>query len=94
MPIGLVPSVAFALERRQLQPGDRLVLYTDGVTEAQDAEGDFFGRARLREAVRSAGEVDCVGLHDAVQRALREFTGGAEQSDDITLVVAEFSGAN
>jgi serine phosphatase RsbU (regulator of sigma subunit) len=94
MPIGLVPSTAFALERRQLHPGDRLVLYTDGVTEAQDAEGDFFGRARLREAVRSGGEVDCAGLHDAVQRALREFTGGAEQSDDITLVVAEFSGAN
>jgi len=94
MPIGLIPSVPVELERRQLQPGDRLVLYTDGVTEAQDAEGDFFGRARLREAVRSAGEVDCGGLHEAVQRALREFTGGAEQSDDITLVVAEFREVN
>jgi sigma-B regulation protein RsbU (phosphoserine phosphatase) len=93
MPVGLVPSTLFGLERRQLEPGERLVLYTDGVTEAQDADGDFFGRARLREAVRSAGDVDCGGLHDAVQQALREFTGGAEQSDDITLVVAEFSGA-
>lgn len=94
MPVGLVPAAAFGLERRQLQPGDRLVLYTDGVSEAQDGEGDFYGRARLREAVRSAGVVDCGGLHDAVQRSLRDFTGGAEQSDDITLVVAEFSGTN
>jgi serine phosphatase RsbU (regulator of sigma subunit) len=94
MPVGMVPSTPFSIETRRLQPGDRLVLYTDGVTEAQDAEGDFFGRARLREAVRSAGDVDCGGLHDAVQRTLREFTGGAEQSDDITLVVAEFSGTN
>jgi serine phosphatase RsbU (regulator of sigma subunit) len=47
----------------------------------------------LRDAVSAAGTLDCAGMHDAVQQALRDFTGGAEQSDDITLVVAEYRGA-
>jgi sigma-B regulation protein RsbU (phosphoserine phosphatase) len=92
MPVGLVPGAPFAVEERRLQPGDRLVLYTDGVTEAQNAAGDFFGRGLLRDAVNAAGTLDCAGMHDAVQQALRDFTGGAEQSDDITLVVAEYGG--
>jgi serine phosphatase RsbU (regulator of sigma subunit) len=92
MPVGLIPGAPFVVEHRQLSPGDRIVLYTDGVTEAQDAAGDFYGRKRLRDVVRRASGLDCTGMHDAIQQALRDFTGGAEQSDDITLVVAEFSG--
>src|SRR5665213_1014710 len=92
MPVGLVPGASFSVEERQLATGDRLVLYTDGVTEAQNTSGEFFGRGRLKDAVTAAGELDCIGMHDAVQQALKDFTGGAEQSDDITLVVAEFSG--
>jgi serine phosphatase RsbU (regulator of sigma subunit)/pSer/pThr/pTyr-binding forkhead associated (FHA) protein len=91
MPVGLVSGAPFTVEERTLTPGDRLVLYTDGVTEAQDAAGDFFGKKRLREAVALAAGLDCAGMHDAIQQALKDFTGGAEQSDDITLVVAEFS---
>jgi serine phosphatase RsbU (regulator of sigma subunit) len=67
--------------------------YTDGVTEAQNAAGEFFGREMLRDAVSAAGTLDCAGIHDAVQQALRDLTGGAEQSDDIKLVVAEYRGA-
>jgi serine phosphatase RsbU (regulator of sigma subunit) len=92
MPVGLIPGAPFAVEERRLQPGDRVVLYTDGVTEAQNAAGEFFGRGLLRDAVSAAGALDCAGMHDAVQQALRDFTGGAEQSDDITLVVAEYRG--
>jgi len=93
MPVGLVPGAPFSVEERRLRPGDRIVLYTDGVTEAQNAVGEFFGRGLLRDAVSAAGALDCAGMHDAVQQALRDFTGGAEQSDDITLVVAEYRGA-
>ena len=75
-----------------LKPGDRIVLYTDGVTEAQTAAEEFFGKQRLREAVSKSAALDCAGMHDAIQQALKDFTGGAEQSDDITLVVAEYSG--
>jgi len=92
MPVGLVPGAPFSEEYADLAPGDRIVLYSDGVTEAQNHAGDFFGRNRLRDAINlSAGE-DCSGMHDAIQQALRDFTGGAEQSDDITLVVVEYAG--
>jgi serine phosphatase RsbU (regulator of sigma subunit) len=93
MPVGLIPGTAFDVEERVLSPGDRLVLYTDGVTEAQNAAEEFFGKKRLRNAVSKAIGLDCAGMHDAVQQALRDFTGGAEQSDDITLVVAEYNGS-
>ena len=90
MPIGLVPEATFAVEMRTLQRGDRLVLYTDGVTEAQNEAGDFYGRKRLRESIESAIGEDCDGLYAAIHASLTEFTQGAEQSDDVTLLVLEY----
>jgi sigma-B regulation protein RsbU (phosphoserine phosphatase) len=78
------------VESRQLAPKDRLVLYSDGVTEAQNPAGEFFGRTRLREAIARAGGLDCSGMHEAIVQSLRDFTGGAEQSDDVTLVVVSY----
>ena len=92
MPVGLMPGAAFELDHRNLEPGDRIVLYTDGVTEAQNDAGDFFGRKRLREAVQKAGNVNCADLHAAIQKAILDFTAGAEQADDLTLVVVEYRG--
>ena len=54
-------GASFPLDHRDLAPGDRIVLYTDGVTEAQNDAGDFFGRRRLREAVQRAGGASCAG---------------------------------
>jgi phosphoserine phosphatase RsbU/P len=93
MPVGLVPGAPFALDHRDLQPGDRIVLYTDGVTEAQNPAGDFFGRTRLRAAVQGAADAACQEMHAAIQTAIRDFTAGAEQADDLTLVVMEYRGA-
>lgn len=92
MPVGLVAEASFQLEHRDLAPGDRIVLYTDGVTEAQNEAGEFFGRKRLREAVQRAGGATCPELHAAIQKAVLDFTAGAEQADDLTLVVVEYRG--
>lgn len=92
MPVGLVPEASFQLEHRDLAPGDRIVLYTDGVTEAQNDAGEFFGRKRLRQAVTRAGAATCPELHAAIQKAVLDFTAGAEQADDLTLVVVEYRG--
>jgi serine phosphatase RsbU (regulator of sigma subunit) len=92
MPVGLMPGAAFELDHRDLEPGDRIVLYTDGVTEAQNEAGDFFGRKRLREAVQKAGSANCTDLHAAIHQAILDFTAGAEQADDLTLVVVEYRG--
>jgi phosphoserine phosphatase RsbU/P len=92
MPVGLLEEAAFEVAERQLAPGDKVVIYTDGVTEAQDAEGGFFGKKRLRELVEAHGGGSAAEIHDAVQTAVAAFTEGAAQSDDITLVVIEFRG--
>jgi serine phosphatase RsbU (regulator of sigma subunit) len=62
------------------------------VTEAQNAAGEFFGKKRLREIVAARAGERCQPLHDAIQQGVTEFTEGAPQSDDITLVVLEFGG--
>jgi sigma-B regulation protein RsbU (phosphoserine phosphatase) len=92
MPVGLMPGAVFELGHRNLEPGDRIVLYTDGVTEAQNDAGEFFGFKRLRGAVKSAGNADCRQLHAAIHTAILDFTAGAEQADDLTLVVVEYRG--
>jgi sigma-B regulation protein RsbU (phosphoserine phosphatase) len=92
MPVGLMATTNFDLAHRDLQPGDRIVLYTDGVTDAANEAGEFFGRAGLRKAIKEVAGTDCMSLHRAIQKAMLEFTAGAEQSDDVTLVVVEYRG--
>lgn len=92
LPVGLVRGAAFPLSHLDLAPGDRMVLYSDGVTEAQNDVGEFFGRRRLKEAIQRAASASCVELHAAIQRALVAFTAGAEQGDDLTLLVVEYRG--
>jgi len=92
VPVGLLEGSTYELAGRQLSAGDKLVIYTDGVTEAQDARGAFFGRKRLFDLVRAQAGASSTELHDAIQGAVRDFTEGAPQSDDITLVVLDFRG--
>lgn len=91
-PVGLVDGAPFGVEHRDLMSGDRIVLYTDGVTEAQNAAGEFFGRTRLMKALHAANGATCQEMHAGIQDAIREFTAGAEQADDLTLVVMEYRG--
>ena len=90
MPVGLIDAVEFAVAEEQLSSGDKVVIYTDGVTEAQNTEARFFGKKRLREQVAAHATEGCAAIHDAIQEAVAAFTEGAPQSDDITVVVLEF----
>jgi serine phosphatase RsbU (regulator of sigma subunit)/pSer/pThr/pTyr-binding forkhead associated (FHA) protein len=92
MPVGLLETAEFAVEDILLKPADKLVVYTDGVTEAQNAAGEFFGKKRLRETVAAHSAESCQAVHDWIQGAVSAFTQGAEQSDDITLLVLEYRG--
>jgi phosphoserine phosphatase RsbU/P len=92
MPVGLIAGTSFPLDHRDLAPGDRIVLYTDGITEAQNEQAQLFGRRRLREAVQRAAGATCAELHRAIHEAVLSFTAGAEQADDLTLVVVEYKG--
>jgi serine phosphatase RsbU (regulator of sigma subunit) len=67
--------------------GDMLLLYTDGVTEAQDAQGRFFGEARLIELVRSVSDRPAQQVLETVIAELERFTHGSGVQDDTTLVI-------
>ena len=90
MPVGLLPEAEYKVEERQLSPGDRIVIYTDGVTEAQNERGEFYGRKQLRELVVAHAADSCPDLQAAVLRSVRRSLNSAPQADDITLVVIEY----
>jgi serine phosphatase RsbU (regulator of sigma subunit)/pSer/pThr/pTyr-binding forkhead associated (FHA) protein len=93
MPVGLMEGAEFTLESLQLSPGDLVVIYSDGVTEAQNQNREFFGKKRLNEILRAHAKESCSAIHDAIQEGVAAFTEGAPQSDDITVVVLEYRGA-
>jgi sigma-B regulation protein RsbU (phosphoserine phosphatase) len=92
LPVGLLDGAEFPVETHSLECGDKLVIYTDGVTEAQSTACAFFGKKRLREVLAAHAGEGCRAIHDAVQGAVSTFTEGAPQSDDITVLVLEFCG--
>ena len=75
----------------RLQPGDALVLYTDGVTEAADPSGNRFGLERLCDEIVQCRRESAEAIRDHVLRRVRAFQ--LSQEDDITLVVARYVGA-
>jgi hypothetical protein len=82
-PLGLFPDWNHGGQELTFGPGDRLVLYTDGVTELRNASGDEFGEERLIAIAQSC--VEAPDLHQGVVDALQAFTGGAIQ-DDVTVM--------
>jgi serine phosphatase RsbU (regulator of sigma subunit) len=91
VPLGMFKAVTWEQATVQLTPGDVLVLYTDGVTEARNEQGLFFDEERLLQALRahldSPQRPSAPDIQDAVVRAVDEFRGNVCQSDDIALVV-------
>jgi sigma-B regulation protein RsbU (phosphoserine phosphatase) len=82
--LGLRRKSTFAQAELILGVGDRLVLYTDGVTEARNPEGDEFGEQRLVETIRTAGEGSAGAIVGAVLEATNRFAARSTQHDDIT----------
>lgn len=83
------PYHAFA---RTMAPGDALVLYTDGVTEAMDASDRCYGNDRLLHLVEQRGDGYPAAVSEAIEEDVRSFAEGAEQADDITLLVLRYDG--
>jgi serine phosphatase RsbU (regulator of sigma subunit) len=74
---------------RPLLPGDVIVLYTDGITEAMDGGGELFGDAALARVLAGECHRDAAGIRERVVRDVRGFVGDAEPHDDITMVVVK-----
>jgi len=83
--VGMIPDMEFDVPQVQLSPGDILVAYTDGVTEARNPEGALYGEKRLNNVLCQPIET-AEDLLIRIENDIKEFTSGAAQSDDITLL--------
>jgi sigma-B regulation protein RsbU (phosphoserine phosphatase) len=92
-PLGTVDDFQYTVERHQLAPGDLLLLYTDGVTEAEDRDDKFYSQARLQLLLQSAPTGSAKALVEFVREDVRRFAEGAEQADDITLLALRWTTA-
>ena len=88
MVLGVVEDATWKQETVRLAPADVLLLYTDGVTDAEDEQGSFFGQKRLLEIAQTNLGRSAQDIRDALIAEVHEFMGDAPQFDDITLVVA------
>jgi serine phosphatase RsbU (regulator of sigma subunit) len=87
MPIGLFPGVEYERAEVTLEPGDLVMLYTDGITEAANPQGDEFGLDRLQEVVCRYAAEPLVALAVAIETAVEVFADGTPFGDDRTLVM-------
>jgi serine phosphatase RsbU (regulator of sigma subunit)/anti-sigma regulatory factor (Ser/Thr protein kinase) len=76
-------------DRIRLHPDDILIVYTDGITEAMNHKREMYGDERLLAAIRKYGHLDVVEFVSKLKEDLMSFTGGYEQSDDITMVAVK-----
>jgi serine phosphatase RsbU (regulator of sigma subunit)/pSer/pThr/pTyr-binding forkhead associated (FHA) protein len=87
--LGVISIAPYSEQNANLAPGDLLVLYSDGVTEANNPDFDEFGEERVIRVLSENRARPAREIVDAVTAALKEFTAGAPQADDITLLVAK-----
>ena len=101
MPVGMFAGAPFLMVQEQLAPGDKIVIYTDGVTEAVGAGGAFFGSERLKQVIRENAAQSANGLHAALMQAVERFIGLTDEmadegndvlADDVTALVIEYAG--
>lgn len=85
--VGAFEGMDYGEDTLQLEQGDTLVMFTDGVTEAMDTAYNEFGAERLDSILRQQSGVNSQQIIEAVKAGIKEFVGDAEQSDDITMLV-------
>ncbi len=89
--LGAMEDVPYHQKSTQFQPGDALFLYTDGVTEAMNISYELYSESRLEAALKDASQHTPGEIIQQVSSSLEAFTLGAQQSDDITMMVVRYS---
>lgn len=88
-PAGITQFADYQEGKAEIEPGDVMVIYSDGVTESLDEEGEEFGESRLIEIVQKNRGRTAAGLRDRIDEALAKFVGKAKSVDDLTLVIVK-----
>ena len=89
LPLGIKLDAEYKEGRTQLQANDVLVIYSDGVSEAQNPEGEEFGTERLYDVVSRNMDASAAGIRDRIEAALTKWSQGTPAADDITLVIVK-----
>lgn len=89
-PVGLLDGATFTATRLQLEPEDTLILFSDGVTEAQDRERRLFGTPGLCAALEGRGNDSIDSLRQHILDSVDSWSRGAEQSDDVTVLIVRY----
>lgn len=87
MPIGIEEDSTWIRKNLEFKPGEKLILYTDGITEAQNESGEFFEEDNLIEVVTNNIDKSAYQIQNSILKKIRNFIGEAPQYDDITLMV-------
>jgi sigma-B regulation protein RsbU (phosphoserine phosphatase) len=88
--VGAFANTVYEQEECQLRPGDTIVLFSDGIVEARNVEGEEFGEERIRAAIEPRVGEPVERILDRLLAALEEFTRGIPQADDLTAVVVRY----
>ncbi|MEO8659959.1 MAG: SpoIIE family protein phosphatase [Bryobacteraceae bacterium] len=91
LPVGMIDSAEFVVRESRLQPGDKLVVFTDGLCEAQNDAGEYFEVRRIRNLLRENALTPSGETVKRLMSALQDFTAGAPQADDVTCLVLEYA---
>jgi sigma-B regulation protein RsbU (phosphoserine phosphatase) len=89
-PVGLVPEAEYITAHVKLEPGDTLILFSDGVTEAMDPGEELYGVPRLREVLTGQSECALEKLQKSILESVENFAKGAHQADDLTLLIVRY----
>ncbi|WP_163711816.1 SpoIIE family protein phosphatase [Mangrovibacterium lignilyticum] len=92
LPIGVYSSKAYSGDSGILKAGDRIILYTDGVTDCRNEKGEFFGSGNLFRTIQNLPDVSAKESTQFILNRLFAFRGHADQSDDISLMVIRYKG--
>ncbi len=90
--LGVLDNFEFSIGETQLKPKDRIVLYTDGITEAFNPDKEVFSEERLMSTIVSNGNSNNIQLIQQIQQEIKNFALDAEQSDDITILAITYNG--
>ncbi|HEV2380638.1 MAG TPA: SpoIIE family protein phosphatase [Terriglobia bacterium] len=89
-PIGMFPGAKFTRASIELGPGDKIAIFSDGVSEAQNTSREFYGETRLKEFLTGCSRLPVEEMCDRIVEAVENFAGLAPQADDITVLMVHF----
>jgi sigma-B regulation protein RsbU (phosphoserine phosphatase) len=92
MPVGMFEMAPYSGDQVELKPGDTMLLYSDGVTEAHNVDGQEFGEERMVEVLKQHYQAEAKVVLEKLIDEVKTFAHGAEQYDDVTALVVKYTG--